>query len=366
MPVFLDLNYHQFTNNSLDETLIKYQKNIGYLENIPSDYSVYFLAIADTNTVLKKGNIVYKFFKRSRLKKFEVPLDFHREIKKIKPDFILIHGLRYGFFSTILKKTLPKQTKILVQVHGHVTAPKGFKAMVYRFASQYIDGYIFTGKENAASWVASNIFAREKVFEAMEGGSIFTYDSKSEREPNSFLWVSRLTESKDPIMVIKGFSKFLNLVPTATLTMYYSTNELLNAVMIFLNENEAVKNAIHLEGYIENNALEKVYNRHQYFIQASHFEGSGYALLEAMSCGCVPIASKIPPFDYMLNHGLETLRFEVGNLDEFYAALVKTTSMNYNVIQNKVLAAYNDRLTFKAIAENIINAFQSIDSKSDL
>jgi glycosyltransferase involved in cell wall biosynthesis len=364
MPIYLDLNYFRFTNTSIDEALVLYKKNLGYLNELPKNYAVHYFALSNRSETLKRGNITYTFFKRGTIGKFEIPFDVHRIIKKINPNYIIVHGMKYGLYSCILKRILPKKTKILVQIHGYAPAPKRFKKFSYRFASRFVDGYLFTGKENASSWVQSNIFRKEKVFEVMEGGASLSFDSEIQRKSNSFLWVARLLKSKDPLLVLKGFSKFLIDEPKATLTMYYSTNELLPEIALLLNKNQQVKKAVSLKGFIDNNKLKKEYNLHQYFIQASHFEGSGYALLEAMSCGCVPIVSKIPPFDYMIGESASELRFSVGNLDEYYNALLKTKSINYQSAQQKTLLAFEKRLTLKAIALNIIAIFQQLDLKS--
>ena len=55
--------------------------------------------------------------------------------------------------------------------------------------------------------------------------------------------------------------------------------------------------------FIVQSELEKIYNQHQFFILGSHYEGSGYALLEAMACGCIPIVTNIPSYKFMTNNG---------------------------------------------------------------
>ncbi len=45
------------------------------------------------------------------------------------------------------------------------------------------------------------------------------------------------------------------------------------------------------------------YNSADYFVLGSHYEGSGFSLVEAMSCGVIPIVTDIPSFRMMTNNG---------------------------------------------------------------
>ena len=51
---------------------------------------------------------------------------------------------------------------------------------------------------------------------------------------------------------------------------------------------------LNLLGNIDHNKLIKIYSKSIYFVTASVFEGNPKTVLEAMSMGCVVLASEIP------------------------------------------------------------------------
>ena len=76
--------------------------------------------------------------------------------------------------------------------------------------------------------------------------------------------------------------------------MFYHEDDMLAEVAQFVEE-AGLSHAVHLKGRVAQNELEAWYNACDYFISASHYESTGYALCEALACGCVPIAPISPP-----------------------------------------------------------------------
>ncbi|WP_405207434.1 glycosyltransferase family 4 protein [Aquimarina sp. LLG6339-5] len=361
--VFLDLNYYSEKTKKPDLLIKKFNYSLGYLPYLKDKTQTISLNRIGINFSMRKEGVHYLFYKGRKIKKYSIPFVYHNFINKLAPDYILIHGMGYGRYSYFLRKKLRKKAIILVQVQGYAEAPKGLKKLIYTWADKYIDGYFFTGKENAKDWVASGVFDNNKVFEVMEGAANFTFNPEIKRKKESFLWVGRLDKNKDPITVLSAFQKYLTKEPLATLTMVYNGFELLEEVNELLSSSTPLKQAVNTIGKLDRKEIELLYQTHEYFVLGSHYEGSGFALAEAMTCGCVPIVTSIPSFNYMTNNGACALLFEPGNGEELFNAFCKTKTIDYSKKQSELLQCVEDKLTHKAIAEDIYQTFHYLESK---
>lgn len=365
MVKFLDLNYYFNNTKNIKYILKKHNANLGFLYFLPKSFKVFVFNRTQVNERLLSNRINYVFHKKKGVNVFDILFRYHKLIKKLNPDYILIHGMGYGLYSFFIKSIVRKETTIIVQVHGYVSSPKWIKKVLYNKANRYIDGYIFTGKSNAKTWVEDGVFENNKVFEIMEGSTNFKFNSKQTKNKQSFIWVGRLDKNKDPITILNAFKEFLKNSPNAKLTMVYNSYELLNEVEVIVNSNLCLRETVILLGKTDHTILEALYNKHEYFILGSHYEGSGYALTEAMSCRCVPIITNIPSYNYMTNNGDCALLFKPGDEDELLTRLNQTLTLNVESMKLKVAKVFEERLSFLAIANNIQHTFEYLSKKKN-
>lgn len=362
--IFLDLNYYTEKTKDPDLFFKKYTYTFGYLNYLPQQLEVTSFNRIKKNCSLQNKNVVYQFYKGSSLFKWQIPFKYHNVVKKRKPNYIIVHGIGYSFLTSVLNITLRSKPLILVQNNGYSYPPSGLKKMVFKWSAKYIDGFLFTGKENANEWVKAKVFPMDKVFEVMEGATDFKRNPLIEKKDQSFLWVGRLDQNKDPITILKAFNEYLSYEPEAKLTMVYSDFQLLNEVVGFLDSNLDLKTAVTRLGKIEDKEeMELLYQEHKFFVLGSHYEGSGYALMEAMACGCVPIITKIPSFNYMTDNGECALQFEPGNPKELLKMFCETKDIDFENMQGKVLDLVDRKLSPEAIARDIYDVFCSLESK---
>jgi len=167
-----------------------------------------------------------------------------------------------------------------------------------------------------------------------------------------FLWVGRLNENKDPLNVISTFLKYAETNATATLYMIYHTDELLAEVKKAI-ESHPNRCAIALIGKVPHHDLLYWYNSADFFISGSHYEGSGTAVCEAMSCGCVPIVTDILSFRMITDQGNCGILYEPGNESELLTALRSTANIDVAEKRNRSLTYFDRNLSFGAIALQI-------------
>jgi len=355
----IDLSYYYSAHvNAPDVLLNNHHPNIGYVNHLPPGCQVSVIKFMNYEGKLEKNGVSYYFFKGSS-SRFWMPYTVHQFIKQLQPDVVLLHGLIYPLQVIGLKKQLGKKAKLIVQHHAEQPA-SGLKAYGQRLADKHIDAYLFTAKEQADPWVKRGIIKSDKkITEVTEGSTDFEKINKEEAQcitgingNNNFLWVGRLDKNKDPLTVVKAFLQYAQTAPESKLFMIYQQNELEKSVTDLLAKNNT-KNHILLVGKKPHEELLYWYNSVDFFLSGSHKEGSGYALIEAMACGCIPVVTDIPSFRKITAGGKTGFLYEAGNVPALYAALCSLRNISKKEYSAKVIAHFNQNLSFKSIADSI-------------
>ena len=145
--------------------------------------------------------------------------------------------------------------------------------------------------------------------------------------------------------------------------MIYQTNDLLDEVSQIIRNNYVLKDAVILKGKIERTQLAYWYSAADYFVSGSHSDGSGYALIEAMGCGCIPIVTNIPSFRKITDQGKAGFLFEPGNPASLSEMLFGLNSIPKDELIEKVLLQFKNELSFEAIARQLVKACTFLHSK---
>jgi len=306
---------------------------------------------------LHKG-VEYHFVDFDRKKNY-FPHRLNQFVKSLAPDVVVVQGLHHPLQVIQLKTVLPERTKIIAQHHAEKPFT-GIKKYVQKIADKCIDACLFASHDMGLEWVkAGNIASAKKIYEVMEVSSNFYPINKTTARSQLgisaatvFLWVGRLNENKDPFNVVSTFLKYAETNISARLYMIYHTDELLDEVKDLI-QRHINKDAIALIGKVPHDELLYWYNSADFFISGSYYEGSGTAVCEAMSCGCVPVVTDIPSFRMMTDQGNCGLLYHPGSETELLAALKQTTTMNLADQINRSLTYLKKNLSFEAIALRI-------------
>ncbi len=354
--------------HSADEWLQRIALYRPALECLAKEHEVIRVENVNFSGEKKHNGIQYYFLRRKKSKTGF--LSVNKFIKKLQPDIVVIHGLHYPLQTLLLHFSLNKKTKLVIQNHAEKTF-SGIKKIFQRLLSRYTDAYFFASKDAGLQWVTNgNITDAKKIHEVMEVSSSF-YPIKKEKaiaKTNitgvpAFLWVGRLNENKDPLTVIKAFTKFIQKYPFAKLYMIFSSEELLNEIHA-LGADATSSGNIQLIGKLPHEDLLYWYNSFDFFVAASYYEGSGTAVCEAMSCGCIPILSNISSFKMMTQNGSLGLLYETGNETELLNCFLKTLHNDVPTEKQKVLERFKNKLSFEAIARDMNNVFKQLAIES--
>lgn len=366
--VFVGYNY--IADYSFPEKwLERIKPTVGVLESLSRYCEVKYAGLINYTGNFTKNGVAYHFLP-SKERKPRFPIQFHKEIKKLQPDIIVILGLRYPLQIMQLRRSLNKRIKIIARHHADAP-PTGIKRTLQQVTDRCIDAYLFTTDWHGKQWIDAGIIRnKEKIHEVFEASTDFCkQDKKLSKEKagmtgeDNFLWVGRLNQNKDPITVLTGFEKYLSVYPDAHLYMIFQENDLLKEVIEKIKESSLLSNAVFLQGTVEYNKLAEWYSAADFFISGSHREGGSFALLEAMACGCIPIVTSIPASLKSIDDGKYGFSFMPGNPDDLAEKLLKATKVSKEDFSASVETHFKKNLSSKAIADRIYEIINALQSK---
>jgi glycosyltransferase involved in cell wall biosynthesis len=285
-------------------------------------------------------------------------LKLNRFVKQLQPDIVLVQG--FGFMLQVIHLGLIKHSRTKIILQHHAEKPiTGLRRYVFRIAGRYTGAYFFATRSMAYQWTRERLISPDKVFPVPEASSVFFIKDAINKEKETFLWVGRLNANKDPLTVITAFSEYVKRHPLAKLYMICQPGDLLKDMKTLVEKNKASQN-IFLSGKIERRKMLSFYERSSFIVSSSYYEGCNISVLEGMSCGCIPIVTRISSFDLHTDNGRIGLQFKAGDVKELLECLNNTGAMNIDEERKTVLQYFEKELSFRAIAGKIYSAATSL------
>ena len=289
--------------------------------------------------------------------------DVLKHVQAEAPDILHVHGL--AFARAAPARLLPASTRVVVQDHGG-GEPSPWRKMLMRRGLRDVRGALFTASAQAAPF--ANILPRTaRVFEVLESSSWFSPGDQNEARQRTrlygdpcVLWVGRLNGNKDPLMVLRAMRGALNRLPNLQLWCCYSTTELLPAMKKLIEGDAILRDRVHLLGTVAHGDIEHLARAADFFVAASHWEGSGFALIEALACGLTPIVTDIPSFRWITGGGAIGGLVPVGDHAAMADQLVRLATMPGVQRRAAVLHHFAQQLSFDAIGNQLKHAYESV------
>lgn len=342
------------------EKLSKYSFAYNTIIGLAELYKISMIDFIGREKSFSKDGISYFFRRKMSNNRWDLHFKTHLNIRKMQPEIIYFHGIKYMYLLLFLLPLLKKKPKIIIQHHAEKVPNKKWKKNLIRYVDQFVEAYIFTSSEMGKEWVDNKIiYSQSKIYAQPELSTTFSYNKKVIKEKNLFIWVARLNKNKDPKTVINAFSKYLKNNTHARLIMFYSEDNMENEIKEILLIN-GINNQIQLKGKVKHEALEKWYQKSTYFFLGSYYEGGSAALIEAMACGCIPIVSDIPANRAITNQGKCAILFEAGNPDDLFEKLISLDKIETNIFSNNVIDFFESKLSFKALSNGLDKVIQKI------
>lgn len=334
------------------------------------------------NDYLRVNHVDYIFIRDrygSRIRAWQLPWKFLRQVSRVNADVIHLHHLSLSWQTFMLRLMLPRKTAIVVQHHGG-RLPGKLKRFFFNILNSAADGFFFTSLEQGQEWFMKKM-PHKKILPVMEGATFFNFSGrdtsmKTDNEEKVkaakktgmngdpvFLWVGRLDENKDPLTVLEGCRVLFRKLPQACLYMIYSDSSLEEEVQKKISSDPVLNSRVHLLGKIIHEEIRDYYLSAGYFVLGSHYEGSGYALSEALRCGCIPVVTDIPSFRMMTSGGSLGALWKPGDPGSLTEAVSKAMCKSRKETAEKCMEFYSHHLSFDAIAKKAEEHYSRLSQK---
>jgi glycosyltransferase involved in cell wall biosynthesis len=313
-----------------------------------------------------QNGIRYAFFRRTN-SFFQIPLKTHFYVRAQKPDIVIVEGLIFPVQLLALSVWLGKSCRIIVQHHGEKPY-SGIRGFFQKMADKKVQAYLFTSNRNAVEWIRSGIIKdASKCREILESSTPFVRRDLKESQQKlgiagkyNFLWVGRLNRNKDPLTVLRGFEKYCRYQRDARIYMIFQEEDILPEVEDFVFTSPVLKQRVFLMGRVDHEVLPDWYSAMNFYISGSHKEGSGYALLEAMACGCIPVVTAIPSFEKITSNGRYGLLYPPGNDHALATQLESVRYLSIETLRANVEIFFREHLGFRNIAQNLYQVISEL------
>lgn len=310
--------------------------------------------------------------------------DLHRAIAALNPDLVHVNGLIFSTQTRLLRKTLPRPVAIALQDHANLppqwSSPGDFPPgsfatlagwlwrILHRPGLRAADGFLFAAAAQAQPLRRlALIRPHQPVYEVMEGSSHFRPQPKAASLAATglpgnpaLLWVGNLNRRKDPLTVLAGFQEALSALPEAHLTMIYASEDVLSEVRARLAASPALAARVHLEGRKPHHELATWYSAADLFVLGSHWESSGYALIEALACGLAAVVTDIPSFRVLTANGKLGGLFSPGDAAGLTKALVDWGRRDLETLRPAILDHFERHFSWPSLGRKALAAYQNL------
>ncbi|HEX5166236.1 MAG TPA: glycosyltransferase family 4 protein [Thermomicrobiales bacterium] len=289
-----------------------------------------------------------------------------RALREERPDIVHFSGLTLDVQLAQVAWACSRQ-RIPLVVHFHGGVPDaGRLQRLQRFNACRVSRVLVTTFEQAQPWLDARLYTCVQFSQVVETSSPFTGIERDEARRATgmagdpvYLSAGRLDAIKDPLTVLRGFERIVEQQPDARLYCHYLTAEMMPEIVTFLDARPSLAERVALRGRAPLEAMEAIYSSADFLLQASLREWSGLAVIEAMSCGCIPIVSDIPSFR-MLTGGSAGKRFPVGDAEALARAALSISHANREALAMACHSRFKQELSFAAMASKISAIYRDV------
>jgi len=299
------------------------------------------------------------------LSRRRIPFRLHRQTARWRPDVVHLNGLSYPLQMSHLRGRLDRSCAVVAQHHGE-RPMRGLRRAVQRITLRCADAVLFNGTEVARPWVNAGLVGREPPVWAVPEASSRLEPEEREASRKALnvhgdpllLWVGNLDHNKDPLTVLSAVAEVSGRLPGLRLLMAYRSAPLLKQVRDRLEADPALACRVTMLGRRPHEQIGRLMSAADLLIQASHREGSGFAVIDALACGLPPVVTDIPSFRYLTDNGRIGALFRPGDPDNLVDTLLRVVEAGNPSRGEPILSWFRRKLSWPAVARRAIAAYR--------
>ena len=160
---------------------------------------------------------------------------------------------------------------------------------------------------------------------------------------SNFIFVGMMIPRKYPLAIIEALQQ--SNINDYDIT-YIGEGSYVQKINSVIENNKELQSKIHLLGRINRDDIKKYLKQSDVFVMISKNETFGLVYLEAMSMGCIPIASRDEGFDGIIRDGINGFLCKAGDVEELAMVLNKINQMSPIELQRISCNAVNTAKNF--------------------
>jgi glycosyltransferase involved in cell wall biosynthesis len=158
--------------------------------------------------------------------------------------------------------------------------------------------------------------------------------------------------------VLAAFGRAAPALPDARLWCCYQRAPLLGAVRRAIADSPALRGRVTLLGARPHAEMQDLFRAADFHVQASHHEGSGYSVIEAMACGTPPLVTDLPSFRRIVD-GAGSLT-PVGDGLALAASMVAWADRDPLARRRAARARFDEALSYTTIGRELRAAYEAL------
>lgn len=286
-------------------------------------------------------------------------------------DVIHVNGLIFPSLAAAIRQQVGQQPVIVAQHHGGEFPVRGsgpigaWRRKRWHEGLRAVDAVSFTAADQATAWREAGVLVDQQVLEIVEASTNLRAVPRERARAAVgivgaplILWVGRLTRNKDPLTVLAGLEQALPHLPGAAVVMVFGSSDLLDEVTERVRASPVLRERVTLAGQVPHEEMPNYYSAADVFISGSHAEGSGYALIEALAAGVVPVVTDIPSFRAIA--GDCGARWRAGDATAFATALREVCARDLDHARTISAQHFERALGWDSIGGQTLAAYQRL------
>lgn len=287
-------------------------------------------------------------------------------IASAAPDVVHVNGMDYPRSLRRIRALLGRDAALVVQDHGGFDprAVSPFRRVWLRHGLAAADALLVSTAPQAREFRASGIVPeRVRLHDAMESSTAMQVGPRPQHDGTwRILWVGRLNANKAPLTTLDGFAGFVHSGRSARLTFVYGSAELEDPLRDAVRRHR-LESLVTLAGAVAPEALPQFYANADLFVLGSRREGSGYAALEAMACGVVPVLTDIPAFRGLTDDGRIGTLWQAGDSAALTQALARVAALPLEPQRQAARDRFERCFSWPAIGQRAMAVYREVSAR---